>query len=651
MNLSKRFNDLPIRRKLTLVVLAPCILVFLLAGTALLGFQLKVFRSDFKRDITAVAEIVAANAAIAIESGDIERATLVLKSLSAKQNITSAILVLPDDSVFASYGQHSRVPVFSDWPLISFDEMEALVVKPVRLDGRQVGTLNLVSDYRTVNDSLVRFVGYMLTIFILVGLLFAARLSNWLQRLISDPLMRVARTAQVVAERNDYAVRAREESGSELGVLTRAFNQMLTRIQQQDQALTHSQRRVEQLINSIEGIVWECTAVGFHFTFVSRQSERLLGYTPEQWIADPRFWHNHLHPNDAARALELSADSVRAGKPYTQEYRMLAADGRTVWIRESGTPLIDNGAPVAVRGIFIDITEQKVAAQELTRLNNRLVETSRLAGMAEVATGVLHNVGNVLNSVSVSAGLVSDSVKRSKVQNLRRAAEMLQSQNGTLSDFLTRDPKGKVLPSYLVSVSEELAADQNEILKEIGLLTQHIDHIKQIVAMQQSYAKVSGAFESLGPVELVEDALKMNAAAFDRHRIEVTREYAEDLPRVNVDRHKVLQILINLIRNAKYAMDADPKARKKLLVQVQAVEDGKVAIRVRDNGIGIAAENQSRIFSHGFTTKRDGHGFGLHSGANSAKEMGGRLFGVSDGVGQGAEFTLELPVCTREHRS
>lgn len=522
------------------------------------------------------------------------------------------------------------------------------MIKPVLLEGKPIATLNVVGDYRLLHASLLRLVGYMLGMCMLTGTVVALRLSSWLQRLISDPLMRVARTAQIVAERNDYTARAREESGAELGMLTRAFNQMLARIQQQDEALTHSQRRVEALINSIEGIVWECSPKNSHFIYVSRQSERLLGYTPEQWVADPRFWHNHLHPDDAAETIEAGHQYAMSGKPYVYEYRMLAVDGRTVWMRESGTPLVENGVPVAVRGILIDITEQKAAAEELNRLNNRLVETSRLAGMAEVATGVLHNVGNVLNSVSVSANLVSDSVKRSKVPNLRRATEMLREQNGSLARFLTEDPKGKALPSYLVSVANALAEDQTEILKEVSSLTQHIDHIKQIVAMQQSYAKVSGVFENLAPVDLVEDALRMNAAAFERHCIDVCREYQNDLPQIKVDRHKVLQILINLIRNAKYAMDASPKECKRLVVRVEAVAGGKVAIRLRDNGVGIAAENQTLIFSHGFTTKRDGHGFGLHSGANAAKEMGGRLYASSDGLGCGAEFTLELPVSSQE---
>jgi PAS domain S-box-containing protein len=381
----------------------------------------------------------------------------------------------------------------------------------------------------------------------------------------------------------------------------------------------------------------------FQFTFVSRQAERLLGYTPEEWLDQPRFWHEKLHPEDAAKAIQTCHNLVARGKPYSYEYRMIAADGRTVWIRESAAVLFENDRAAAVRGIFQDITEQKKADDELELLNRKLLETSRFAGMAEVATGVLHNVGNVLNSVSVSATLMSDRLRRSNITNLRRATTMLREQNGRLVEFLTADPKGKLLPEYLSTAADQLAVEQTEMVEEMNSVGRHIEHIKEIVAMQQSYAKVSGAYENLPAVGLVEDALRINAAAFDRHHIQVVREFDENSPAVCADRHKVLQILINLIRNAKYAMDRPGAHDKRLVVRVGLASPDRVKITVSDNGVGIAPENLVKIFNHGFTTKKDGHGFGLHSGANAAKEMGGRITAHSDGLGKGAEFTVELP--------
>jgi C4-dicarboxylate-specific signal transduction histidine kinase len=192
-------------------------------------------------------------------------------------------------------------------------------------------------------------------------------------------------------------------------------------------------------------------------------------------------------------------------------------------------------------------------------------------------------------------------------------------------------------------VAGQLASQQTKLIAKMDSVGQHIEHIKEIVAMQQSYAKVSGVYENLAASGLVEDALRMNTAAFDRHHIDLVREFAGNTPPVRVDRHKVLQILINLLRNAKYAMDAQSGHAKRLAIRVGMASPDRVKITIADNGVGIAPDHLTSIFNHGFTTKKDGHGFGLHSGANAAKEMGGTLTAHSDGPGKGAEFTLELP--------
>ena len=238
----------------------------------------------------------------------------------------------------------------------------------------------------------------------------------------------------------------------------------------------------------------------------------------------------------------------------------------------------------------------------------------------------------------------SDRLRRSKVAKLCQATALLREQNGHLAEFLTSDPKGKLLPEYLGTVANQLAGEQTKLITLMTMVSQHIEHIKKIVAMQQSYAKVSGVYETLAVGGLVEDALRMNAAAFDRHHIDLVREFDKDIPAVCVDRHKVLQILINLFRNAKYAMAARSGNDKRIVIRVGMASPDRVKITVGDNGVGIAPEHLTSIFNHGFTTKKDGHGFGLHSGANAAKEMGGTLMAHSDGPGQGAEFTLELPV-------
>jgi signal transduction histidine kinase len=295
-----------------------------------------------------------------------------------------------------------------------------------------------------------------------------------------------------------------------------------------------------------------------------------------------------------------------------------------------------------VKALRREISEREQAEEALRISQQKLLESSRLAGMAEVATGVLHNVGNVLNSVNVSAGLVVEKLRRSKAPKLAKAAALLTSQNGDMVEYLTKDPSGQKLPGYLSKLGEFFIAENAELLEEVDQLGRNIEHIKEVVAMQQSYAKVSGVFENLPAYRLVEDAIAMNIGAFERHGVVVEKQFAP-VPLVRVDRHKVLQILINLLRNAKYALDESKRTDKRVLISVLAANERSVHIVVEDNGVGISPENLTRIFAHGFTTREEGHGFGLHSGALAARAMGGALSVASAGTGRGATFTLELP--------
>lgn len=281
----------------------------------------------------------------------------------------------------------------------------------------------------------------------------------------------------------------------------------------------------------------------------------------------------------------------------------------------------------------------RCSKEQLEKANAELVESSRLAGMAEVATGVLHNVRNVMTSVNIASALVADRVNKSKTPGLAKLVDLLRQHEKDLGTFLTQDAKGKKVIEYLAQLSEHLAKEQAVIVKELTRMQDCIEHMKEVVTSQQEYAKTSGTAEKLRLADLVEDALKMNATA--RSSVQVVKELTPDLT-VHVQKHKALQVLVNLIRNACQACEGSPSAMKTLTVRTSDAER-RVRIAVTDNGVGIAPENLNRIFSHGFTTKRDGHGFGLHHSALVAKELGGALLVHSEGEGKGATFTLELP--------
>jgi PAS domain S-box-containing protein len=369
---------------------------------------------------------------------------------------------------------------------------------------------------------------------------------------------------------------------------------------------------------------------------------RICGVPIEQ-CNDEEAYRSTTFVEDQRRHDELEA-RLLAGKidQFSIERRFRHSNCTQRWAEHRVRVLRDpNSGETQLIGTLVDITERKQSEVELERVHKRVLETSRQAGMAEVATGVLHNVGNVLNSVNVSAVLVENSVRGTTLGHLKRVCELLRQRHADLGTFLTTDPKGRQVVTFIETVAAQLDTEQAQVRKEIESLRKNIDHIKEIVAMQQSYAKVSGVLERVAASELVEDAVRINASALDRHGVTLIRDYQAQ-PMMTVDKHKVLQILVNFIRNAKYACDESGRPDKQVTVRITADAD-MIRLSVADNGIGIPTENLTRIFNHGFTTRTDGHGFGLHSGAIAAKEMGGAVTVASDGPWQGATFTLEIP--------
>jgi len=279
---------------------------------------------------------------------------------------------------------------------------------------------------------------------------------------------------------------------------------------------------------------------------------------------------------------------------------------------------------------------------ELADTYKQLVDVSRMAGMAEVATGVLHNVGNVLNSLNVSASIIATGLRQSKADSLAKVAGLLHEHRPDLAGFLTADPKGRRVPELLGALATHAQAERDRLLQETASLQQNVDHIKDIVAMQQAYATLGSMLEPLAPAALMEDALRMHGDALARHSVRIEREFSPVAP-VLAEKAKVLQILVNLIKNAKQACDGSGAPDKVITLGLEAGPAGFVRLKVRDNGVGIPPENLTRIFAHGFTTKPGGHGFGVHASANAAREMKGALTVRSEGPGTGATFSLDLP--------
>lgn len=287
---------------------------------------------------------------------------------------------------------------------------------------------------------------------------------------------------------------------------------------------------------------------------------------------------------------------------------------------------------------------------ELESVHRKLIVAARSAGMAEVAIGVMHNIGNVLNSVNVSASIVERRLRTYKVKDLHRVARLLEENRANLGQFLTDDERGRMVPEYLARLAENLQSEQQCVFTELDSLTQNIEHIKQVVNGQQALARGASMIGRLDPVAVVEDALQITKLSLERHGIEIGRNY-ESSSMVVADKHQLLQIMVNLITNAVRAVkDNDPGLRTITVTVAQdSGQPGRIFLRVQDMGVGIPADNLERIFEYGFTTKSDGSGgFGLHTAALAVKLMGGSLSVHSDGFGKGAKFVLDLPEAVSE---
>jgi signal transduction histidine kinase len=266
--------------------------------------------------------------------------------------------------------------------------------------------------------------------------------------------------------------------------------------------------------------------------------------------------------------------------------------------------------------------------------------------MAEVATSVLHNVGNVLNSANVSVAMMSSRLKEGKFEALTRLGRLL-ADHAQRPDFLSADEKGRKVPVYLEQLAHRFTDEQRAIVGELASLRKNIEHIEDIVQMQQNYSRLHSVRELLKVADLVEEAVRLSGVGTAHRRLRIEREIDQQLSAL-IDKPKVLQILVNFLRNASYACGEGGRTDGAIKIRVVTTDTQMLRFEVHDNGVGITQETLSRLFAQGFTTRKDGHGYGLHSSALAAKSLGGSVSARSPGLGEGAVFTVEIPFATSE---
>ena len=789
-------RNLPIKRKLMAITMLVSSAALIMASAAFVIFEQSTARKQMVQALQITAAMTAANSTAGLSFDEPDSVDQTLQSLRTQPDVVQACVYNKAGRLFAHYlrrNEKNLIPPTVQATSYLFENKRLKLFQPVNLAGETIGTIYLEEDLSQLTARLWRcsIIGLVI-LAACAGVAFF--LSVWLQKVISGPLSELTTTVAEVRANKDYSVRAAKQGDDELGHLIDGFNEMLAQIQERDlnlerrvaertQKLAESEANYYSLVDQMPVGVFRKDKEG-RYVFVNSWFCRFKGAKPDDFLgklpqevkangfsgagakdinavtltlagslhhasilqsgrqiecdekqAGPDGKTTHFHAlkspiygpdgattgsqgvllditqrklaeeelayeRDLLRALlenctdsiyfkDLESRFIKCSNYQAQKFGLTSADdltGKTDFdffleqharpafedeqeIIRTGQPMIGKieqifwkdrleeswmlttkmpfrnkaGKIMGTFGISKDITSIKEAETRLQAAHRQLLETSRLAGMAEVATSVLHNVGNVLNSINVSTTLVLELVKKSRLNNLGKVATMIQEQGDNLANFFTSDPRGKQLPGYLAKLTEHLAAEQTQLISEVELTRKNIEHVKDIVTMQQSYAKVSGVVEKVKVTDLVEDALRMNTGALTRHNVELIRDYPEEIIECHTERQKVLQILVNLIRNAKYACDESNRPDKSLIMQVRTVNERAQIIAI-DNGVGIPAENLTRIFNHGFTTRDHGHGFGLHSGALAAKELGGSLTAYSEGRGAGAKFVLELPL-------
>ncbi|MBA2653367.1 MAG: PAS domain-containing protein [Tatlockia sp.] len=348
----------------------------------------------------------------------------------------------------------------------------------------------------------------------------------------------------------------------------------------------------------------------------------------------------HVHSDDRVHIKEGIEKSLKEKIDFDFETRIHNKDNDYRWFR---LILKNDYSGNQLSGVIIDINNRKESEVKIRQLNSALLTTARLAGMSEVATAILHNVGNILNSINVSVATIKHNIIQPHYRKLASVVDMIKNNIHQLNHFLLNDHKGRLVLPYLGKLAEILENGYQINIEEFFLIDRKLNHIKEIVDMQQSISGVAGVSEKIFISELLNDSIEMSSV---RHpEILLTKKETRRVKTIISDKPKIVQILTNLLRNAKEAVLENGTSKpKKISILVNRVDENNIKICIKDNGMGIPIENLNKIFSFGFTTKTKGHGFGLHSSALSAKELGGSLNVESLGINKGSEFILMIPV-------
>lgn len=414
------------------------------------------------------------------------------------------------------------------------------------------------------------------------------------------------------------------------------------KVEERTRNLRESEERFERAVRAGRVGIWDWE-IGAQEIYVADNLHGMLSVNRES--RSLKSWLKLIHKEGRKRLMDglLKLASGKIEK-YEGEHRMHRLTGGEFWFYIRAAAVKDGeGRPIRISGSNTDITERKHTEFELERAQQEALYHAHQAGKAEFATTVLHNIGNVLNSVNVSGNQIRQTLRKSKIPQMLMSLDLIRENLDNVHDFFAKHEKGKVLPSYLAQIGERLEEDYRFLMELSEGIKTKIDLMRDVIERQQSHAKGSDVIERRDLAHLAEEALKIQMESINKNRVSIRKRFHRYVE-VELPTTQVIHILINLIKNAVEAMESTPEDKRVLYLDIDADSSGRPLLRIKDSGCGIEPSHLSNMFRHGFTTKQNGHGFGLHYCKDSMLEIGGDIQVRSEGVGKGASFELVFPV-------
>ncbi len=432
-----------------------------------------------------------------------------------------------------------------------------------------------------------------------------------------------------------------------------------TRIVKYENRLQKSEERYQRITDSITDYIFTAKIVDGKIVKMlhSDTAIAVTGYSAAELNDKQSLWFEIVHQSYRQRLSQMWAKCLKSETVEPMEYQIIRKDQQRRWVKATFVPqLSSKGNLIACDCLLQDIDEKKVAENNMKlakekaeKLNyqleltyKKLMETAHCAGMAEAAANVLHNVGNALNSINVSAGLVTEKIMRSEIPNLKKISALLDKNRSNIEAYLRDDTQGKHVLTYLKEVACQLGSEQKETIAKLNSLIKNVENVKEIISQQRYYTENKQNVVPASINDIIENAIQINNAALERSEISVIRDY-EDIGTIYIDKHQTIQVLVSLIDNAANAIEKNGKHERTLRIKTVLSGSNKLTIEIKDSGVGIKKKLLEKIFQRGYTTSKNGHGFGLHSCVAAVRNMRGTITAKSDGPNRGATFILQLP--------